>query len=355
MQRPNLAKYFYHTSLNFPVHEDLDNRKMKEIAHDYLDAMGFKGNQYMIFRHYDADHPHLHILVNRIGYDGSLVSDSKDYQRSEAVLRSLEKQYGLTFVISSKYAQERAMTKNELEMMKRTDSPSTKMKLQVILKDILKQKPATAAFIQALDAKGINVRFNQAGTGFISGISYGFEGLQFKGQHLGNAYKWSSVKNSISYEQERDRAAVHQANIRAGAGQYNGSAIRIGSGTGVIGTAKGNRKSQEIAIGDSAIKSQCTGRLQEKIGKADSGNNLPVQGTGNPDQKHRFPDQNDGIKYRTDHAGQQQGRQQMVAEGLRDRGLIGDLLSADHPDGGMADLALTGQRKKRKKKRRLSL
>lgn len=76
--------------------------------------MGFDQHQYAIFRHYDADHPHLHILVNRIGYEGQLVSDSKDYQHSEQVLGKLEKQYGLTEVIPSKQAQERAMTKNEL-------------------------------------------------------------------------------------------------------------------------------------------------------------------------------------------------------------------------------------------------
>ncbi|WP_121811979.1 relaxase/mobilization nuclease domain-containing protein [Mucilaginibacter kameinonensis] len=355
LQRPNLAKYFYHTSLNFPVNEDLDNKQMKVIAHDYLDAMGFKGNQYMIFRHYDADHPHLHLLVNRIGYDGSLVSDSNDYQRSEAVLRKLEKEYGLTPVISSKQAQERAMTKNELEMMKRTDAPSTKMKLQVILKEVLRQRPTTAEFIQALEAKGINVRFNQANTGLISGISYGIEGMQFKGQHLGNAYKWSSVKNSIGYEQERDRAAVHEANIRTGAGQTTGTSINIGGGTRPPDITKGNRKVQKTASEPGVIKPQSTGQLQETIGKANSGDRLQVQGTGYFNQKHRIPDQNDDISRRTDQARQQQGWQQVAAAGLPDRSLISDLLGTDNPDGGMADMALTGLRKKRKKKRRLSL
>jgi hypothetical protein len=58
-------------------------------------------------------------------------------------LRKLEKQHGLTEVISSRQAQERAMTKNELEMMKRTDSPSVKMKLQVILKEVLSKRVTT--------------------------------------------------------------------------------------------------------------------------------------------------------------------------------------------------------------------
>lgn len=109
MQRPNLQKYFYHTSLNFPPHEQLSNKQMVEIAREYLTRNGFDQHQYIVFRHHDADHPHMHILVNRIGYDGSVVSDSNDYARSETVLRQLEKEYGLTIVASSKEAKEKGL------------------------------------------------------------------------------------------------------------------------------------------------------------------------------------------------------------------------------------------------------
>lgn len=141
--RPNLQKYFYHTSINFPPEEDLSNEKMVSISRDYLVQNGFSQHQYILFRHHDADHPHLHLLVNRIGFDGRVVSDSQDYARSERVLRELEIEYQLTRVISSKQALERAMTKNELEMMKRTGKPSTKMKLQVIVKSMLEQNTTT--------------------------------------------------------------------------------------------------------------------------------------------------------------------------------------------------------------------
>ena len=93
-----------------------------------------------MFRHQDADHPHLHILVNRIGFDGTVVCDSNDYARSERLLRALEKKYNLAQVLPSTQAKERSMTKNELEMMKRTNMPSQKMTMQIILKDVLQSK-----------------------------------------------------------------------------------------------------------------------------------------------------------------------------------------------------------------------
>jgi len=215
-QRPNLQKYFYHTSINFPPCEDLANEKMKQIGHDYMVANGFTQHQFIMFRHHDADHPHLHILVNRIGYDGKVLSDSNDFARSEKVLRELEIRYDLTKVNSSSQARERAMTKNELEMMKRTNEPSQKMKLQVLIRGILQEKQgiATREFIKVLEDKGINVLFNQASTGYVSGISYGYEGIIIKGAKLGNDFKWGSIKNSINYEQERDRTTIHQANDR---------------------------------------------------------------------------------------------------------------------------------------------
>lgn len=213
--RPDLKKYFYHTSINFPPGEDLSNEMMKQIGLDYLAANGFDQHQYIMFRHYDADHPHLHILVNRIGYDGQVVSDSNDYARSEKVLRELEKKYNLTQVVSSQQAKERAMTKNELEMMKRTNAPSAKMAMQTILRGVLESKSqlTTNEFVSKLRAKGVDVLFNQASTGYVSGISYSYKGMVVKGGKLGNDFKWSAIKNKIDYEQERDRTTVHEANV----------------------------------------------------------------------------------------------------------------------------------------------
>jgi hypothetical protein len=46
------------------------------------------------------------------------------------------------------------------------------------------------------------VLFNQASTGYVSGISYSYKGLVMQGSKLGNAFKWSTIKNIINYEQE---------------------------------------------------------------------------------------------------------------------------------------------------------
>jgi hypothetical protein len=109
------------------------------------------------------------------------------------------------------------MIKNELEMMKRTNLPSSKMALQVILNKVLQtdKKPTTTEFISKLQEKGVKVLFNQATTGYVSGISYHYNGIVIKGAKLGRSYKWASIKNNINYEQERDRTEIYRANLRS--------------------------------------------------------------------------------------------------------------------------------------------
>lgn len=357
MQRPNLAKYIYHTSLNFSVDEDLKDEQMKAIAGDYLTAMGFGDNQHIIFRHYDADHPHLHILVNRIGYDGSLVSDSNDYKRSELALRGLEKQYGLTEVISSKEAKERAMTKSELEMMKRTDEPSAKLKLQVLVKEVMESKRDLniQTFISRLEAKGVNVLFNQASTGFVSGISYGYEGLQFKGAHLGNAYKWQAIKTGTGYEQERDRTAIHEANVRTIAHR----AERTAAGEDSKRTA-GQRTTEANGIRASAGHAQNgaapipegTGQLQRQLEQRSGEQPAQASGSGNDRNQPGLPDSKDRSSRRGYQQGTEQGGQQVGHSSLRHSDLISDLLGVNDPDSSMAPVELTQNRRRKKKKKR---
>ncbi len=333
VQRPNLQKYFYHTSINFPPHEDISNERMKQIGHDYLKGNGFDQHQFIMFRHHDADHPHLHILVNRIGYDGKVLSDSNDFARSEKVLRELEKKYGLTEVISSREAKERAMTKNELEMMKRTNTPSHKMQLQVLIKNILKTKPTCAEFIQALQRKGIQPQFNIASTGYVSGISYAYEGIIITGSKLGNDFKWTSIKNIIDYEQERDRAAIHEANVRT-------KSVNPHARTGAVHPG-GNT----TALPDRSGEQQAADRQHENVGRDRA---IHTQ----PGKRSKRTAQRAGTEAHRSNQQSSKSPDTFSLAALLDGNSYGNIIRADYQPDVDAH-ALTARRKKKRKKRRL--
>lgn len=79
-----------------PSDPEPSNDQMREDAADVLHGLGLTDNQAMVIRHHDRAHPHMHIMVNRVGADGRAVSDSQSYPRAEAALRRIEARRGLT-------------------------------------------------------------------------------------------------------------------------------------------------------------------------------------------------------------------------------------------------------------------
>lgn len=237
------------------------------------------------------------------------------------------------------------MTKNELEMMKRTDEPSVKMKLQVTIKNILSQKPTAEQFIDHLEAQGINVLFNQASTGFVSGISYGYEGVRFKGAHLGNAYKWQAVKNDINYEQERDCTAIYQANVRTRANQPE----RSGQSAPTRATERAIADTKVIAGNRNDVQ-QGTGKLQDQIGKANRNNSKAAQSVGEHSGQPIISNTKHRGERGADLSIQQSGRQQMGNSAILGGDFVGDLLGVNNDVSDMDQNALNQFKRKKKRK-----
>ena len=279
--RSKLNKHVYHTSLNFSKEDLLDNQKLLDIAHQYLENSGYRNHQYFIFRHNDADHPHVHLLVNRIAFDGSVVSDSNNYKKSEAILRTLEAQYGLTKVEPSSQSLNKSATKGELEMVLRTGKPSNKMVLQELLKTLINAPNLSLRdLINKGEQVGINFLFNQASTGRVTGVTYFHDGFKAKGQALGNQFKWAEIIKKVNYEQARDGQEISQANNRTTAkfgsknelGEYGRAGIKEGGGSKY-----------------SALSEYATENVQGY------GEQLSQAGGNNPDTRSRFGEESTAI------------------------------------------------------------
>ena len=119
--RPGLQKAVLHASISATPGEHLTDDQWRAIGHRYLQGMGFTDNQFVITRHTDTDHEHIHVLANRIRFDGQVVSDSQDWRRQETLMREIERDYGLEQVAPSHQATRSAPTKGEIEQSARTD------------------------------------------------------------------------------------------------------------------------------------------------------------------------------------------------------------------------------------------
>lgn len=96
-----------HISLSFSPHdaERITDEFMAQIAKEYMERMGIRNTQYIVVRHNDKDHPHCHIVYNRVDNNGKTISDSNDFQRSRKIAFNLTVRYGL-YIASAKHDEE---------------------------------------------------------------------------------------------------------------------------------------------------------------------------------------------------------------------------------------------------------
>ncbi|WP_308601144.1 conjugal transfer protein MobB [uncultured Dysgonomonas sp.] len=89
------SKPVIHISLNPHPDDKLTDQQLADIGREYMERFGYGGQPYMIFKHEDIGREHIHIVSTRVRTDGSIISDSKNYERSRKITDSLEQKYGL--------------------------------------------------------------------------------------------------------------------------------------------------------------------------------------------------------------------------------------------------------------------
>jgi len=85
-----------HVTLNFSPEENLSDKKMAAIADRYMKGMDMEKQPYLVYRHEDAAHPHLHIVTSLIRDDGCRINTHHlGIRLSEPARKSIEKEFGL--------------------------------------------------------------------------------------------------------------------------------------------------------------------------------------------------------------------------------------------------------------------
>ncbi len=100
----NVKRSAVHISLNFDRSDkDLSNEKLMQIASSYMEKIGFGAQPYLVYQHYDAGHPHLHIAAINVRADGSRINmHNIGRNQSETARRELEIAFNLVRADSRK-------------------------------------------------------------------------------------------------------------------------------------------------------------------------------------------------------------------------------------------------------------
>jgi len=95
-QRNATKNRYAHISLNLPHGEKLDDKTFLKISEEYMQEMGFGQQPFVVVRHNDTKHEHVHIVTTTVKEDGKVLGIFNSHRRSMATRQYLEKKYGLS-------------------------------------------------------------------------------------------------------------------------------------------------------------------------------------------------------------------------------------------------------------------
>jgi len=211
--RPGLGKAVLHVALAFPVEEKekLTNEVMGRIAQDYLKGLHIdpENTQWAVVRHQDKQHPHLHLVVNRVDLDGQTVSDQFIRSRSVDVCKRLEQEYGL--IVADQVGRRQALEIGPTPAQAKATTPKEEQSAEWsrARQDIGRALSYTAGqtrsfdeLREALRPRGIALELTRRKDGSPAGVVFEQDGYRVKGSQVGREYSAGNLEKGFAQARE---------------------------------------------------------------------------------------------------------------------------------------------------------
>ena len=131
-KKSRTKKTVFHCSLNPHPDEKLSDELLVQIAREYMEALGYGKQPYIVFKHNDIAREHIHIVSLRVDSKGRKIDDRFEKRRNKQITDALERKFGL--IPSSK------VTDKAMKEMPKIDTTQRNIKEQVsnVVRMILK-------------------------------------------------------------------------------------------------------------------------------------------------------------------------------------------------------------------------
>lgn len=181
--RPGLGNKVGHISLGFSPKdsERLTDEYMTDIANEYLRGIGITDTQYLIVRHNDREHPHCHIVFNRVNNLGQTIKDSNNFHKNIETCRDI--------TLTRKLYLPRGKESVKIDRLR--EPCKTKFEIWQVVKDRLNNVRSWEEFESCLHDQNIDIHFKYKGT------TREIQGVIFtKGKYF---FKRSAIDRGFSY------------------------------------------------------------------------------------------------------------------------------------------------------------
>lgn len=235
-----VSKPVGHIALSFSKKDEphLTSRVMADIALEYMERMGIRDTQFFIARHFDKEHPHVHIAFNLIDNNGNTISDRNERLRSTRICKELTTKYGLHM----------AGGKDNVKRNRLKEPDKTKYELYDILKAEVSRCGNWNVLAANLKRQGVEVHFKHKGqTNEVQGVVFIKNGYRFNGSKVDRRFSYSKIDAALQRNRHEERmgmtAKIHET---ATPGAPSGT-VHDGLFSGSLGLLNGSGSSYNTA------------------------------------------------------------------------------------------------------------
>ena len=125
-------KMVFHCSLNPHLDEKLSNERLVQIAKEYMEALSYGKQPYIVFKHNDIAREHIHIVSLRVDSRGRKINDKFEKRRSKQITDALERKFGL--IPSSKVTEKAVAETPKVDIGKGNIKEQVASALRMVLK-----------------------------------------------------------------------------------------------------------------------------------------------------------------------------------------------------------------------------
>ena len=199
-----------HISLNPHPDDRLTDKELTEMAHEYLQRMGYGEQPYIIVKHEDIDRHHLHIVSIRVDEQGKRINCDFTKRRSLNILRDFEQRYNL-----HKGEKRENKQQNPLHPVN-PDTGDIKKQVGNTVKAVF----STYQFQTIGELRALLSLYNltvEEVRGHIKGEGYNglvYSVIDVNGEKVGNPFKSSLFGKSVGNESLQKKAAFSKKNIK---------------------------------------------------------------------------------------------------------------------------------------------
>ncbi|HEY0056532.1 MAG TPA: relaxase/mobilization nuclease domain-containing protein [Pedobacter sp.] len=186
-----------HISLNFDGQDKLNSEQLQQITISYMEKIGFGDQPYLVYKHNDAAHPHLHIATTNIKSDGKRI-DIHDIGRklSEPARKELEVEFNLVKADGRRLSNSLGIKAADLTKVDYGKNPTKRA-----ITNIVNAVVSTYKFTSLAELNAVLKQFNVvADPGRENTLMFQKNGLMYsiineKGEQVGVPIKGSSIYN----------------------------------------------------------------------------------------------------------------------------------------------------------------